>query len=275
MVTDPLFYRFFATSPETFFLLLGMAPDLAKETARHYEYDAIEFKETAHRSDGVFRPKDADLPLYFLEVQFYRLLSVFADLLAKAYTYLKQHDPGQPFIGVVLFATRSMEPDKLAPYQLLIDGGMLKRLYLDEIPEIENAPLGLSILYLLRQTETEAPANARELVARAKREIADEALRNDLVQLIETVIIYKLANLSPEEIQAMLHVDDIRKTRVYREAQEEARQEERERQLQRDRHAIFELAAMNITPERIAEILKLDISTVRDQIAKNGSTKQP
>lgn len=277
MVTDPLFYRFFATSPETFFLLLGMAPDLARETAQRYEYDAIEFKEKSHRSDGVFRPKEPGLPLYFLEVQFYRLPSIFADLLAKAFTYLKQHDPGQLFFGVVLFATRSMDPDKLDPYQPYIDAGMLKRFYLDEIPEIESAPLGLSILYLLRQTESQAPLKARELVARAKSEIADDVLRSDLLQLIETVIIYKLANLSREEIQAMLHVDDIRKTRVYREAkeegQQEGRQEERNRQLQRDCHAISKLAAMNVTPEAIADILKLEVNFVREELTKSETSE--
>ena len=73
-----------------------------------YQYQAIEFKETSHRADGVFLPKEPGLPLYFLEVQFYPLPSVFADLLAKVYTYLKQHEPGQRFCGVVLFASRSL-----------------------------------------------------------------------------------------------------------------------------------------------------------------------
>jgi hypothetical protein len=33
MITDPIFYRLFETSPETFFLLLGMSADLAADTA--------------------------------------------------------------------------------------------------------------------------------------------------------------------------------------------------------------------------------------------------
>ena len=61
--------------------------------AARYQYEALEFKETSHRTDGVFRPIEAGMPLYFLEVQFYRLPNVFAGLLAKAFTYLKQHDP--------------------------------------------------------------------------------------------------------------------------------------------------------------------------------------
>ena len=50
MITDPLFYRLFETSPETFFLLLGMPADLAFDMAARYEYKALEFKEKAHRS---------------------------------------------------------------------------------------------------------------------------------------------------------------------------------------------------------------------------------
>src|SRR5438552_7783514 len=208
MITDPIFYRLFATSPETFFLVLGMPDDMAREMAARYEYEAIEFKETAHRSDGVFRPKEPGLPLYFLEVQFYHLPSVFADLLVKAYTYLKQHNPAQAHCGVVLFGSRALEPPELTPYQPLLDAGLIRRFYLDEMPELANAPLGLCILYLLRQTEEQAPRTARDLVARARTEIEDAALRADLVELIETVIIYKLARFSREEIQAMLHVNE-------------------------------------------------------------------
>src|SRR5437899_3967992 len=209
MITDPILYRLFSTSPETFFLVLGMPNDIAREMAARYEYEAIEFKETAHRSDGVFRPKEPGLPLYFLEVQFYHLPSVFADLLVKAYTYLKQHNPGQAYCGVVLFGSRALEPAELAPYQPLLDAGLIRRFYLDEMPELGHAPLGLSILYLLRQAESQAPARARELILRTKQEIQDAALQRDQVELIETVVLYKLARLSREEIQAMLQVHDI------------------------------------------------------------------
>ena len=106
MTTDPLFYRLFETNPETFFLLLGLSDDAARELAARYQYLAIELKQTSHRTAGVFLPKEPGLPLYFLEVQFYARPNIFADLLAKVYTYLKQHDPVQEFLGVVLFASR-------------------------------------------------------------------------------------------------------------------------------------------------------------------------
>jgi len=280
MITDPIFYRLFATSPETFFLVLGMPDDMAREMAARYEYEAIEFKETAHRSDGVFRPKEPGLPLYFLQVQFYHLPSVFADLLVKAYTYLKQHNPGQAYCGVVLFGSRALEPAELAPYQPLLDAGVIRRFYLDEMSELAHAPLGLSILYLLRQAESQAPARARELILRTKQEIQDAALQHDLVELIETVVLYKLPRLSREEIQAMLQVHDIRETRVYQEAREEGLKEgmekgkEKERQLNMELklRAISKMAAKNMSAAEIADILGLDEEFVRQQTA-NDSTE--
>jgi predicted transposase/invertase (TIGR01784 family) len=274
MITDPIFYRLFATSPETFFLVLGMSAESAREMAARYQYEALEFKETAHRVDGVFRPKELGLPLYFLEAQFYRLPSVFADILVKAYTYLKRHDPGQAFCGVVLFASRSLEPEELAPYQPLLDAGLIRRYYLDEMPELAEAPLGLSILYLIRQTESQAAATARTLVARSTREIEDAALRAELIELIETVILYKLPRLSREEVQAMLQVHDIRQTRVYQEAKEEGRKEGIEQGIEQGieterQRSIAKMAAMKMSAETIADLLGLDVDFVREEMAKN------
>ena len=264
MITDPIFYRLFEVSPETLFLLLGMSPDAARAMAERYEYQAIEFKQTSHRADGVFLPKETGLPLYFLEVQFYPLPSVYADLLVKAYSYLKQHDPGQAFCGVVLFAERSLEPTALSPYQALLDAGLIRRFFLDEIPGLTGAPLGVSILTLIKKAEDDAPFLARELISRVKEETRDMELRADLIELIETVIIYKLPRLSREEIQAMLKIHDIRESRVYQEALEEGRQEGRQAGYdEATRNAIKRMAANKLSAKKIAAILELDVEDVR------------
>jgi predicted transposase/invertase (TIGR01784 family) len=236
--------------------------------AARYEYQAIEFKETSHRTDGVFLPKEPSLPIYFLEVQFYLLPSVFADLLAKAYTYLKQHDPRQQFRGIILFASRALEPADVAPYQPLLDAGLVQRFYLEELPELPGAPLGFSILHLIGQAEDQAVTVARNLVARAKAEIADTAFQADLVQLIETVIIYKLRHLSREEIQTMLQISDLRDTRVYQEALEEGREEgTREYAIK----VILNMASKQVPPEKIAEFLEVGVDLVQQVLKeRNG-----
>jgi predicted transposase/invertase (TIGR01784 family) len=283
VITDPIFYRLFESSPETFFLLLGMSADSATQMAARYQYQAIEFKETSHRVDGIFLPKEPGLPLYFLEVQFYPLPNVFADLMVKAFTYLKQNDPGHPFRGVVLFASRSLEPTKLEPYQPLMEAGVIQRFYLDEMQELSNAPVGLSILYLIRQTESQAPAMARELVARAKTEVTDSALRVDLIEFIETIIMYKVPRLTREEIKTMLQLHDIRESRAWQEAREEGlqagrqegRQAGRQEGLEKGRReglavAIAKMAAQKMPAKKIAAILQMDIAMVHRVLKRRG-----
>jgi predicted transposase YdaD len=47
----------------------------------------------------------------------------------------------------------------------------------------------------------------------------------DIIDLLETVLVSKFAQLSREEIQAMFLLSDIKQTRVYQEAKQEGRQE--------------------------------------------------
>jgi predicted transposase YdaD len=78
----------------------------------------------------------------------------------------------------------------------------------------------------------------------------------DLIELIETVIIYKLPRLSREEIQTMLQIQDIRESRVYQEAKEEGQQEER-------RIMVAKLAAKKKTAEEIAGLFDMEVEQVR------------
>jgi predicted transposase/invertase (TIGR01784 family) len=153
----------------------------------------------------------------------------------------------------------------------LLQSGQLRAFYLAEMPEIADAPLGLSILYLIRKEESAAAATASALIARAKQEIGDEALRADLVELIETVIIYKLPRLSREEIQAMLHVHDIRETKVYQEGWQEGKQEGKqegfheglEKGIEKERRrSIAQLSARKMSAQEIADALGLPIDVV-------------
>jgi predicted transposase/invertase (TIGR01784 family) len=278
MTTDPLFYRLFQDVPEMFFLLLGLPRQTARETAARYEFKAVEYKETSHRADGVFLPRQEGEPIYFVEVQYYRKPAIYADLLAKAYTHLKQNDPAQEFCAVVLFAERSLEPSQLRPYQALIDSGQLRRYYLDEMVEQAGGPLELSVLFLIRENEVEAPRKASDLIARVKAQVDEVGLRRVLIELIETVIIYKLPQLTREEVQAMLHVDDVRNTRVYQEGRaegvEEGRAEGRAEGKAEGRAegleqaaSIIRMDARGMSAREIAESLALPLAKVEQLLA--------
>jgi predicted transposase YdaD len=122
-------------------------------------------------------------------------------------------------------------------------------------------------LYLIRQTESEAPATARNLIARARAEIGDEALRADLIELIERVIIYKLSRFTREEIQAMLQIHDIRESRVYQEAIEEGEKKGMEKGIEKGA-AIVRLAARKKSVAEIAAVLEVDVELVRQVLAQ-------
>jgi predicted transposase YdaD len=65
-------------------------------------------------------------------------------------------------------------------------------------------------------------------------------------------------------------IDDIRETRVYKEAQEEGREEERQKQMLHYREANKKMAAAKFAPEDIAYCLDLDISFVREELTKSS-----
>jgi predicted transposase YdaD len=61
-------------------------------------------------------------------------------------------------------------------------------------------------------------------VEKLKFEVEQEPLsdlQDKVVELLETLLVYKFPKLSREEIQAMFTLDDLRQTRVYQDAKHE------------------------------------------------------
>ena len=72
----------------------------------------------------------------------------------------------------------------------------------------------------------------------------------------------------------MPKVDDIRDTRVYRDAKEEARLEERERIRQEElplhRKRVANLAAIGFSATEIADVLGLELDFVHEELSKQA-----
>ena len=219
------------------------------------------------------------MPVYFLEVQFYSLPSIYASLMAKVYTYLKQHDPAQAFVGVVLFASRNLEPKGLAPYRALLDAGLIRPFYLEEMSGIGESSTW-PIDHVLNSANGEPGSGDGPQSRRAARaEIGDEALRIDLIELIETVIMYKLTRLNREEIQTMLQIHDIRERglgrkrnrKAWRKGMEKGKEMGKEMGIEMGMEkgvAIAKLAAEKKSAAEIAAILGVNVETVHRVLAK-------
>ena len=102
------------------------------------------------------------------------------------------------------------------------------------------------------ESNKRATAKALDLISQARRQVTDRKTQQQILEFIETIVIYKFPHLSRQEVDAMLGLDLIKNTRVYQEAQQEAKLE-----------TIPRLLKMGLSIEQIAEALDLDIETVR------------
>ncbi|HEY3788401.1 MAG TPA: DUF2887 domain-containing protein, partial [Urbifossiella sp.] len=143
MKRDSLFYRFFKELPGSFFHLIGRP----EAEAERYELNAIEYKETAVRLDGVFEPREpAADPAFIWEAQYYPSDKVYANLLSKIGRFLEHGDQNQDWVAVVIYPNRAMEQKNLRPYRCLMDSDQLVRIYLDELPPATPAQFEMGIL---------------------------------------------------------------------------------------------------------------------------------
>jgi len=103
----------------------------------------------------------------------------------------------------------------------------------------------------------------------ARQQISDPTVQRDLINLIETIIVYKLPQKSREEIAAMLNLSELRQTRFYQEVKQEGLEEGLEQgERQAKLEAIRRMVAFGINLETIAQLLDLSLEFVRQTINK-------
>ncbi len=108
MKTDSIFYRLFQEFPNIFFELIGNSP----ETAKGYQFSSVEVKQTSFRIDGVFLPETEELPVYFVEVQFQKDPEIYLRLFTEINLYLRQNQPENDWVAVVIYPTRGIDTAK-------------------------------------------------------------------------------------------------------------------------------------------------------------------
>ena len=215
MQTDSLFYRLFQTAPGLFFELIGQPP----KVSQGYTFRSVELKQTAFRIDGVFlpTPKTAPSKVYFLEVQFQKDQSLYRRLFAEICLFLRQNPDITDWQAVVIYPDKFLEPSDLRPYQNWLAPPEIHRIYLDQLAE-EPSALGIDLIRLIVEPEPTAIDRAKQLLNQAKQtEIADLS-QKAIIELIETIVVYKFPKLSRQEIEQMLNLSDLKQTKVYQEA---------------------------------------------------------
>lgn len=265
MKTDTIFYRLFQEIPSIFFELIGQSPELAES----YQFSSVEIKQTAFRIDGVFLPEETtDNPIYFLEVQFQSDEELYDRFFAEVFIYIRQKKPKNHWKGIVIYPTRSIDTSDIKHYEEFFLSQRVRVIYLDEIEETTSLPIGIATIKLIIANQEKAITQAQQLIERTKTEVNSQKQQQQLLEIIETILIYKFPRMNKEEIEAMFGLSDLKQTRFYQEALQEGRKEGRkEGREEGERKAKLEtvpnLLRLGLTPEQIAQVLNLSLEEVK------------
>ena len=257
MKTDTIFYQLFKTFPSLLFELIGQSPT----EAQGYEFSSREIKELAFRFDGIFLPAEnaTHQPIYFIEVQFQPKSEFYWRFFAEIFVYLNQYRPNKDWRAVAVFATRSLDTGMPNQYRAFLLTQQVQFVYLDELGETANPSLSLGIVQLVVEKEETAVDFTNQLLQRAQQEIEDDVYRRKVLELIETILVYKFTNLSRQELEAMFGLDELKQTRYFREVAEEAALKG---ELEGKLKLVPRLLQLGLTIEQIATALELDVEVV-------------
>jgi predicted transposase/invertase (TIGR01784 family) len=167
---------------------------------------------------------DAHAPLVFVEVQFQPDGDFYARWFSEIFLYLYRRAVGVPWRAVVLYPSRSADTGGVIPFAPLLESPWVRRVYLDEFLAAAHVPgPGLELIGLILSKPPESAARARVLVRGAGEE------RDWILDWAETILAYKLPQLSREEIKMILELQDaeLKRSRFYQEVLAEGREEGR------------------------------------------------
>jgi predicted transposase/invertase (TIGR01784 family) len=251
MRRDSIFYQLFRQSPTLLFELLPQPP----ENADQYVFEAVEVKETAFRLDGVFLPPDPSGIVYICEVQFQRDEMLYERIMSEIGIYVyRNRERFLDWRAVVIYPSRSVEQSRTETVQDILANGRIQRVYLDELGEIDQLPMGVGLMVLTTLEDDEATMFARSLIDRSQGS-------RDIIDLISTIMVYKFSNLSRDEVNTMLGME-LQQTRVYREAREEGKTEGK---AEGEISLVIKLLTHklgNLTPRLEAQVSSLSIDRV-------------
>jgi len=263
MKTDSIFYRMFLDFPDSFFELIERTDAMVS----NYRFTSQEVKQLAFRLDGLFLPLDhlENSPFYLVEVQFQKDEDLYYRLFSELFLYLRQYKPVSPWQIVVIYPSREIEREHPQQFADLLSLARIKRIYLDELANDETPSLAIAMIKLVTESESQAINSAKILIKQAQREVSDRLVQKNVIDLIETIIIYKLPQKSREEIEAMLELQDLKQTRFYQEAFGDGI--EQGINLQKLK-TIPLLQDLGLTPQQISERLDLNLETVLNYLAQ-------
>jgi predicted transposase/invertase (TIGR01784 family) len=165
---------------------------------------------------------------------------------------------------VIVYPNPQVETDKVQRYRELLNSERVRRIYLNELENIPQTSIGLATVQLITLSKAKAIDSTRKLIQRVREELTPDQKPQELLQLIETILVYKLPLLNRREIETMFSLDELKQTQYFQDVREEARQEGREQgRLNKALEAVPRLLALGLSVEQVASALELEVEQVR------------
>lgn len=161
---------------------------------------------------------------------------------------------------MVIYTQRSFDPGlpiQLSEYAM---GDRLQRLYLDRLPpEWEGRSLEVRAIQLMGVRKDIVADQAKSLIEQVRTESNNDTTLKAVLELINTIFIYKFPDLTRQEIEVMLGISELKQTRVYQEARQEEKLE-----------IISRMVPLGLTVEQIAQVVNLTIEEVQQIIQQES-----
>jgi predicted transposase/invertase (TIGR01784 family) len=212
MRRDTLYYLIFKEFPELLFQLIGNPPQNAAE----YRFNSVAVKEPTFTIDGVFEPPvlNGTGTMYLAEVQMQLDQGLYERTFAELFAlFYRSRELYNDWRCVMIYLSRSTEQKVTYPYRALLESEQVQIIYLDELGNIRDLPLIMSLAVLPTVPPKKAPAEARDILARAKEQPQQYEV---IVDLVTRVMSYMFLDQSPQEIDQMLDIK-FEETRVYKD----------------------------------------------------------
>jgi predicted transposase/invertase (TIGR01784 family) len=219
MRRDSIFYSIFQQFPELLFELIGQT----EVGAIGYSFDSVAIKEPKFEIDGVFLPPDSGdaRVVYFCEVQFQKDEQLYERIFGESMLYFYRHRSRfSDWQVVVIYPSRSLEQKETHPYRIFLSSDQVHRIYLDELAPLSELPIGVALIRLTALSDQDAPQAARSLLVRSQQEEQTAKRQRAIMEMVNTIMVYKFTNLTRKEVEAMLGIT-LQETRVYKDAKAE------------------------------------------------------
>jgi len=106
---------------------------------------------------------------------------------------------------------RSLAPSSCAfriePYLPLLESPKVHRVFLNELGDIRQLPLGVALMVLTILKDGEAATEARALVNRSQASVETPQHNSAIIDMIATIMVYKFTSLSRQEVEQMLGIN--------------------------------------------------------------------